>query len=502
MSAEIILANELNESGSFVISKNWYYSTELRVLYQQLTLQLGLLIFPHDWNLARTVSQAVMLALHAACYLFLAYECDLKKTGVYSAAILMCPFGFWYMWYGTYNGAYLTPMILVSFDLAMILHIAKKEKYRWGCLILLLFLSFLEGLNGVRMVMNFYVPMVAAAVVIVFICIQRKPPEKPFRKNPELWLGGTTFFSAAACGAGYLVNSKILAQTYYFYTYDSQYWRQFEFSNLLDVWSMFFRLFGYPYHENWMMDGTWEENYLFSAAGILGFLGLGMMLAVAFCAVRLLFRYKEMSFTQLAVLIAFWSCFLIDSVVYACLQDIWALNGSYWLPIVPLAVAVVAVEIKTEHFRVPALRGTVTAALLFCVICASASTVYRFVKFPPRTMTGLDRVGEWLVENGWTQGYATFWSGDALTELTDGEVEVWVVTSVGTLNIYQWLQSTSHDTAPEGKVFVLLQYDEGVAYYSEENLLYTDENGWVVLGYDSAEQLYELMEQANAAASG
>lgn len=38
--------------------------------------------------------------------------------------------------------------------------------------------------------------------------------------------------------------------------------------------------------------------------------------------------------------------------------------------------------------------------LLVYTICASASTTYRFVKFPPRTMTGLNTVGEWLLENG------------------------------------------------------------------------------------------------------
>ena len=497
MSGEIILANKLNEGDGFVLSRSWYYSTELRVLYQHLTLQLGLLIFPHNWHLARTISQAIMLAIYAACYLFLAHECNLKKIGVISAAILMCPFGFWYMWYGTYNGAYLTPMLFVCFDLAMILHISKNEKHRLFFIVLLLILSFMEGLNGVRMLMNFYVPMTVAAVIIIFICIQKKPLEKPFSKNSRLWLIKTTIFATVSCAAGYLVNAKVLAQSYYFYTYEAPYWRQFEFSNLLDAWSMFLRIFGYPYHENWTMSDTWTENYLFSVTGILGSLGLGLMLAVIFSALRLLFQRDKLSFAHFTVLIAFWSCFIIDSIVYSCLEDAESMNSSYWLPIVPLAIAVVAIEIKTEHFRIPALRRTVIAVILACAFCAGVSTSYRFLKFPPRTIAGLEEVGEWLVENGWTKGYASFWAGDMLTELTDGEVEVWVVTDVASLTIYPVLQSTSHDTAPEGKVFVLFQYDDSMPYYSYDNLLYIDENGWVILGYDSADQLYEIMEQSS-----
>ncbi|MCD8179529.1 MAG: hypothetical protein LUE98_19885 [Tannerellaceae bacterium] len=167
LSAEMLLANELNKSKEFIISKNWYYSTELRVLYQQLTLQLGLALFPHNWHLARTASQAIILALHVICYLFLMHECKLKKLGVYSAAILTCPFGFWYMWYGTWGTIYLPYMILICLDLALIFHIVRKEN-SMALSLLLLFLSFAEGLGGVRMLMNFYVPMIAASLVIIF----------------------------------------------------------------------------------------------------------------------------------------------------------------------------------------------------------------------------------------------------------------------------------------------------------------------------------------------
>lgn len=228
------------------------------------------------------------------------------------------------------------------------------------------------------------------------------------------------------------------------------------------------------------------------------------MALVVFSAVRLLTRMKDLTFPQLMVLLTFWMCFAVNTIVYSFLEDVSAIYANYWLPLIPLAIAVTAIEIRTESFRTSALRGAVTACLLFTVVCTSFSTVVRFLELPPRTRPGLSEVGEWLAENDYTQGYASFWNGDLLTELTDGEVEVWVVDNVWSMTIYQWLQSKDHDVAPEGKVFVLLNPQDGevnpeLAYYDEDYIIYTDENGYVVLGFDSSEELYALIEAGTAA---
>ena len=65
----MILADLLNREGS-VISHNWFYSTELKVVNLQWFYRLGLLLFPDDWHLARTFGMAIALALYAAAMLF------------------------------------------------------------------------------------------------------------------------------------------------------------------------------------------------------------------------------------------------------------------------------------------------------------------------------------------------------------------------------------------------------------------------------------------------
>ena len=67
----------------------------------------------------------------------------------------------------------------------------------------------------------------------------------------------------------------------------------------------------------------------------------------------------------------------------------------------------------------------------------------------------MNRTADWLVENGYTEGFATFWNGNVLSEASDGRIEVWVLWDLENSQIYKWLQKTSHSSIyPEGKCFV------------------------------------------------
>ena len=48
-------------------------------------------------------------------------------------------------------------------------------------------------------------------------------------------------------------------------------------------------------------------------------------------------------------------------------------------------------------------------------MCA-VHTVRREIEKPALAHKGLDTVAAWLVDNGYTEGYATFWNGNAMIE--------------------------------------------------------------------------------------
>ena len=67
--------------------------------------------------------------------------------------------------------------------------------------------------------------------------------------------------------------------------------------------------------------------------------------------VHLLMRRRELSFVRMAVLTVFLSCLLVDSIAFAFMNEMIGINGSYWLPVVPLAFAVLGIEGETFPLR-------------------------------------------------------------------------------------------------------------------------------------------------------
>ena len=116
MASEMVLADLLNKEGG-VLSQNWYYSTELRVICQQLLFKLGLLVFPGSWHAARLLAQGLLSALLAASYLFFARGAGLWKSAPWAAGALLCPFGFWQL----SEGVELTALLLGIFGIGDLL---------------------------------------------------------------------------------------------------------------------------------------------------------------------------------------------------------------------------------------------------------------------------------------------------------------------------------------------------------------------------------------------
>ncbi len=120
LASEMILSDLLNKEGT-IISHNWFYSTELKVVNLQWFYRLGLLIFPNDWHLARTFGMAITLALFAACMLFFVKCARLGRPGLWMVGTLLWPFGQHYLVYAIYGGYYLVYTFFICWY------------WRWSC---------------------------------------------------------------------------------------------------------------------------------------------------------------------------------------------------------------------------------------------------------------------------------------------------------------------------------------------------------------------------------
>lgn len=501
MASEMVLAAQLNREGG-ILSENWYYSTELRVFCEQLLFKLGLWAFPQNWHAARTLAQAILSALTAASGLYFFYGAHLRKSAPWLAGILLCPFGFWQLFHCVFGGFYFVHMIFVMLSMGLVLRLVRQTEsfrrtvLRWGLLALL---GFAAGLNGIRILMNLYAPLVAAALVLLGWRWNRAPL-RGFRTLPQVRFAAASLWAAVWSLAGDAVNAGVLAARYTFSDQGQRSWTAMDLSRLLATWADFLALFGYP-GDRGALDHT-DPVQLFSVVGILGAVGLLIALVLIASAVHLVRRRKRLTFERGAVLAVLLSCLLVDGMAFAFLNDMIGINGSYWLPVVPLALAVLGVEGETFPLRRGVPRRGLALGLAAAFVCVSVSTTMRFVQEPPRGDPHLETVCDWLVENGYTQGYATFWYGNVLTELSSGRLEVWTVDDMTRMNLHEWLQDRGHRNLPEGEVFLLIDPTvarENLAYMDRARVVYEDDCGFMVLTAPEAGYLVEVSQAAEAA---
>jgi len=75
----------------------------------------------------------------------------------------------------------------------------------------------------------------------------------------------------------------------------------------------------------------------------------------------------------------------------------------------------------------------------------------------------LRHINEMLCSEGYTEGFATFWNGNIMTELSNGEIEMWVLNHSlnGFDDVYHWLQDKEHGIyQPASPYFLLIDNSE------------------------------------------
>lgn len=474
MASEMVLANLLKEEGG-ILSVNWWYSTEIEFCALPVFYEVGLSFFPTNWYAARIMGQAIAMLLLLLSYLYVGHGLKLKNSGVWGAAALACPFGVWYFWYGAFGGLYLMYMIWQLMSFGAILHLLFASKKRAYVLhgLLLAASCFLSGLNSVKGIMGFYLPMLLAACLIFLLKWNNKPQQLPERgKRLLIW---SVVAALLAC-IGYLINGTFLAKNHLFKSYNGQEWVQLSFSQLLDKWAEFLSLFGHP------GDGFLKDKIpLFSAIGLLGSFSLLTIFAIIVSTVRLLWRWKELNTSQLiAPVLLVWIC-IVQGIAFSCTGVPSSINASYWLTAVPFVFPVLQLEGETEHFSLKFTRKLAAIAFSCCFVATSIGATMQFFSSGYRINPHLETICDWLVGQGYTQGYATFWNGNVLTEWSNGQIEMWVTEDFNDMEMHQWLQKSSHQQPPEGQVFLITTQEElekmGLSQlYWWSNVVYEDDS--------------------------
>lgn len=489
-SSEMVLAAQLNREGLSPISKNWFYSNEIRVFHTPMLYRILLIIFPDNWHFVRFLSVILFLLLLAASTAWLMCAVGHHKYAFWASLACIAPFGRWYGWNVVFHSHYVLHIVVSAVSLALLCQMIQGRHYtklwkRLASYFILFALSFITGLNGIRQLMIFYIPLFTA---IIFLAAKQKKSASSHPATSLKPLLITGFSLCATSSAGYFINLFYLQKHYHFSSLTNTSWSRFELSNVWARISDFICLFGWQ-----------EEVPIFSLPGIANAISLLFVGIIVYAALYLishacLLDEREVLLSGFAI-----TAFLVDLLIYSGTDTY---NESYWVPLLPFAFILVFIFlpkfINKQKTMELAFVGYFSFFILLCSFCTVISPMIKspYVGQVPGS-ADIQAAAHWLKESGYTKGIASFWYSNVITEFSDGKIEMWTVDKGNTnLTPNCWLQSTEHETLPVGEVFLLLPVNDELPKPFVEYNIYKDDY-FVAYGFDDISQYFEILDAWN-----
>ena len=488
LSSEMVLAQLQNEEGT-LLSDQWLYSTELRVISAVPFYQLGFLIFD-SWHAVRTFAVVLLMVLTVLSFLYMAKQLGLWRSAPWFATLLCLPINSTYAYISLYGGFY-TMHVILSFLIIGLISRYAQTGLNGGkiTLITIAALSLWGGIGGVRMMLMCFAPVFLAALLQVYIELRQYGSLREAVHLKPVRIGGAAFIAAVTSGAGYLLNTYVLAKRFRFLSYGDLNLVPFKMEDLFGQLDRIAVFFGYS-----------PNVPFFSDRGINSVVALCIFASAVIATICLLKRYSALTVQQQFLLLTTIAAVLVGMVINVLLEQYLV---RYYLVGLLLLILMLALAWETAACR----NAVIQRIVLLAVMGMFAVTTQNTLRFSYQLgISNYEIAAQWLLERGYTQGYATFWNANTIAEASNGEIEMWVLEDG---RREEWMELSLHDILekkehyarePEGKVFLLVdevQNEVDAPILSKEHLI-GDLVGWsyYIYGYDSVDEMRALIEQA------
>ena len=476
MSSELVLSHLLRQEHK-IVTQDWFYSTELRVFNIHWAFTPLFFLFD-NWLKVRQIGTFIVLALMVLSCLYFCWQAGIRQLFPLIAAVMMTPVSDAYFRILLLTISYPPYITATFFTMGLLFRYMKTPCRRTRVIQLMIITAFavLLGTNGLRQLLILYLPLFLGALLLAVL----RSPARQGDTLPELDLatGRMLFGSTAAllgAGIGWQINAKVLQ------------FKAFEGTRLERLLTGWLESFGYQ--DSGYITST---NLFYNAFCFLALL-------VLICAfVSLVRRPQDYTLPEKLIYVMALIAFVIYHGLYLFTDMVYYTR--YNIPIVVLMMPV-AVDYL---YRLPRCRfwrgaciGMMAALLLWC------GNDY-YTKLWPRNMTANhEEAVAALRVAGYTEGYATFWNGGCMTEITSGKLDIWYTNLRDDYN-EGWLQPDYHLTRDPEKPFILIDTETDgpvdevpLVQHGGCTEVYND-GRYVVYAYDSAEAMHAASDAEHA----
>lgn len=462
--SELVLAKHLADTRQ-LLSQDWMYSTELRVFQMQWVFT-PLMLFLDNWHLIRFLGTMILQTVYILSFAYMARQAGFRwQTIWYGAALLLLPVSVTYGRIVLYHVHYMIHLIMsfLIFGLVMNLYQTWNPRRLRGWLLLgaLMVCSFLAGTNSVRQLMITHAPMLFS---IVLLSLRQDTPDSrsaTILSKPALRFLAFALLAAACSFAALKFNQLVLHK----YFTDNPYYS--ESTILMDATYLRKMAYGFLHQFGFRISAPLLS--LFGILSVASLVAFGYGLYVSAVHIRDGFTPRALVMLQLfsfsavmAVVFLLTADYNTYFPLYLCLMWPWAVLpmmegwGSNPKKYAPLH--------KNRIFVWIAAVTVISSGWLNVAWFARTpglSQAYEGLSYQDRdTVAHLADVSEFLLENDYQIGYATYWNANVVTEVTDGAVRMVGVTIYadpdGCIKFYDFLTSLWLREAPNEKPFLLI----------------------------------------------
>lgn len=491
MAAEMIFSKQLAEGKHIFASPDWYYSTEFRFLYTHL-LMGPLFLIIENWHIIRMLTNIVFYILLVASYFYFMKPLRIQsRKVVLTAVILLLPFSETLMLHMQMGNTYMSHVIILFFFFGMFLRLTRESDLKKGrkyrILILYMILAVICGVSGVRYLLALQCPLLLTA----FFYVLKSDVLQNFRKKSTMgnfillarsnaaWYLYYSIIGVLGGVIGYGINVLFVSRHYSFQTYDVTnfigIYQGVLLERLQDAIGSLLMLFGYI-----------PDRGVLSLRGIITMIAFVLIGLVIYCTVRV---YKKAVGNRFFVVLFLIVTFLLNSFMFIFTTS--TLVPRYYITVMVFMLPVFTVYFEEE--RIAFDKWVVGLLLSICLLASTGKTALSFIT----TDKNADKyqVADFLKEEGYQFGLATYWNGNIITELTNGSVEIANVGDPEYLSFFKWSSPKKYyeEGYYEGEVFLLVTAKEASDFAMTQVLqngerIYEDEY-YIVLLYDSVNEL-------------
>ena len=424
MSAEMVFSDLLGDTGHYIASPDWYYSTEFRIAYTQLLFVPLLKIFS-SWALVRAITNIVFYIVLVLSYFYMMHGYE-KRYIAMTSSILLLPISEAIAQHMQLGNTYMPHMILMFLCLGLVRRLdadvydGRPNPIR---LVLLAVISIICGASGVRYFLIIFAPLLICGLWRPFAMFGiAEGTLKKWRSNMKLFYiaMGASFFALI----GYVYNTVYIRSMYIFTTYESVSFVPINngiwYERVSSVIGCLLEIFGYI-----------PGGSVLSLRGVVTVCAFIMIFLMFYMVRRTSREFNRCTgilggediYTKEALSDQFFVHFFIAGFAvmtfFLAFTDT-TLTPRYFSTCIYMSLPILTNWLASENDG--AIRKVYLAALAFCLALATLKISYSL--YTNDKNEGRREVAQYLVDKGLSHGYSLYDDSNVLVELSDGKLSV------------------------------------------------------------------------------